>query len=933
MVRLRVLGGVDLRDAGGLDLDVVLAQSKRFALLSYLAIARPRRFHSREVLLSLFWPQSDRKTGRNSLRQALHFLRHALGEGVIVSRGENDVGVDHDLLWCDAVAFETSLDGDTDGAMALYRGDLMPGALIADAPDFNRWLDVEREHLRHRVESALEHRASEAERRGDYDLALQARRRSSALEPLSARAALALMHTLANAGNRAAAIQHATLFTRALHDELGVEGDDGVTSFAAELRGDPRSLRVDVPRDPPTRATTDTPVSMQASAVRAVVLPFAVHGDPAYHYLAQGMVDLLGRSLDGGALRVVDPYAVIGFTSRSGPSPADPDLGNQVAQRFGAQLFVLGSVVGAHGRLQVFATLYHVDRGRLVTAEATVGNEAALFEIVEDLSRQLLIGRLSPAQRLTRIAATLTPSIMALKAYLTGENFYRRGCFVPAREALERALAEDGSFALAWYRLGHVVLWLQNPELALQCTQRAVAVSERLHSHDRALLEAFIAMLQGHANEAERRYRETLSTHPDNVEASLGLGLLLIAFNPLRGRPSAESLLPLARVLETDPDNTAAGMHTAYILAKEGRYAEHRSSVTQWEEKNDFAIYPRAMHALLQGTREEGDAVIGELAQADDVVLNEAVRYVARLTYNLPGAQRIARLMIDPSRSRATNALGHILFAQLAVGLGRHREALAAVGEASRFDPGSARQHGGLIAALPFIPVSNSEIDEVRGALQAPAVTDCVLPEQSPFTAPHEGLHEPIRLYVLGHLQARVEAFDLALATAEQLAALAVTPMASPLVDDWSLGVRAHVAWRQGLPRQALALLERTLLQISYTQRLAPSPFLSQNFERYLRAHLLEMVDREEDALRWYECVTSDFVHEIVFLAPSYLRRAEIHDRRGDYAQARDFYQRFIALWSGGEPEEAAVVARAQQRLIRLGGHVVREPHLAARAE
>ena len=260
-------------------------------------------------------------------------------------------------------------------------------------------------------------------------------------------------------------------------------------------------------------------------------------------------------------------------------------------------------------------------------------------------------------------------------------------------------------------------------------------------------------------------------------------------------------------------------------------------------------------------------------------------------------------------------------------------EALAAVREASRFDPDSARQHAGLIAALPFIPVSNSEIDAVRGALQTPTATDCVSPEQSPFTAPHEGLHEPIRLYVLGHLQARVEAFDLALATAEQLAALAVTPIASPLVDDWSLGVRAHVAWRQGLPRQALALLERTLLQISYTQRLAPSPFLSQNFERYLRAHLLEMADREEDALRWYECVTSDFVHEIVFLAPSYLRRAEIHDRRGDYAQARDFYQRFIALWSGGEPEEAAVVARAQQRLIRLGGHVVREPHLAARAE
>lgn len=237
MIRLRVLGAVDLQDDHGVSLDVVLSQPKRLALLTYLALARPLGFHRREVLLALLWPQSDLATGRNSLRQALHFLRHALGEGLIVGRGENDVGVNADLLWCDALAFTSTVRRNLSEAVSLYRGDLMPGMFVDDAPDFNRWLDEEREHLRSRFEEALEREGVEAETRSDYASAVRARRRSVALQPLSGRTALALMRSLAKGGDRAAAIQHAGVFSRALHDELGLDGDDAVTMFASELRG------------------------------------------------------------------------------------------------------------------------------------------------------------------------------------------------------------------------------------------------------------------------------------------------------------------------------------------------------------------------------------------------------------------------------------------------------------------------------------------------------------------------------------------------------------------------------------------------------------------------------------------------------------------------------------------------------------------------
>jgi len=931
MIRLRVLGGVDLRDNGGRDLNAILAQPKRLALLTYLALARPPGFHRREVLLSIFWPESDHGTARNALRQALHHLRHALGDGVIVSRGENDVGIDHAVLWCDAAAFASSLDsGDTDGALTLYRGDLMPGTLIGDAPEFNRWLDEEREHLRQRVKGALESGASEAEKRGDHGSAVRARRRSSTLEPLSAHVALSLMHALANAGDRAAAIQHATVFARALRDELGLEADDGVTSFAAELRGDPRSPRVDIVHDANSSYAAHSFTASHADALSVVILPFTVHGEPAYQYLEQGMVDLLSRSLDGaGNLRVVDPYAVIGLTNRSASGPADPELGRQVAQRFGAGLFVLGSIVGAEGRLQVFVTLYDVDQGRLVNAEARVGGEAGLFEIVDDITRQLLIGRLAPPQRLDRLAATMTPSIFALKAYLLGESHYRSGCFGLAREAFERAVAEDPLFALAWYRLGlalsrqYIVdLALSSIERAVSSIERAVALSERLQEDDRALLKAFLALLEGRADEAETRYRAMLVAQPHNVEAWLGLAELMIFFNPMRGRTSAEIRLPLARVLELDPENGPARISSAYVAVKEGALDEHFSHVRKWDEKSELSIFPRAMQALSVGTATEADAMVDELAHSSDAVVNEAARYIARLTHNISGASRIAGLLVDSSRPPATIAHGHIVMAQLAAAGGRHREAFENLDHASRLDPFESRAHRGLLAVLPFLPVPRSDIDALRSTTTLLDMRLNSAPP-GPFTAIHLGLQEALGLYVLGHVHARAEDFDAALGAADRLPRVQVPAWASAVLDGWARGVRAHVAWREGRPGHALTLLEGASLKLSLAQRLSLSPFVCQNFERYLLAQLLELLGRDEEALRWYECVSADFVHEVVFLAPSYLRRATIHDRRGDYPQARDFYQRFIALWREGDPEEVAVVADAQRRLVRLGGRGV----------
>src|SRR5256886_14004197 len=138
-----MLGGLNLLGVGGHELNSVLAQPKRVALLAYLAAATPRRLHRRDAVLGLCWPELDQEHARAALRQALHGLRHALGDGVLVTRGDEDIVLDAERIRCDVVEFARAAEvGRLADALDLYRGDLLEGFFIRGAPEFDQWLEA-----------------------------------------------------------------------------------------------------------------------------------------------------------------------------------------------------------------------------------------------------------------------------------------------------------------------------------------------------------------------------------------------------------------------------------------------------------------------------------------------------------------------------------------------------------------------------------------------------------------------------------------------------------------------------------------------------------------------------------------------------------------------------------------------------------------------
>jgi DNA-binding SARP family transcriptional activator len=236
-IQLRVLGSVELEGNGKRTFRTILAQPKRVALLTYLALAQPRGWHRRDELQAVFWPERDKKHAQCALRNSLHFLRQRLGETVVLRRGIQEVSLASSALWCDAVAFEKgALSGEPDACTRLYRGNLLEGFFIREAPEFERWLEVERARLSELYEYVIGSLAEGAAAERRWVDQVRWRRRLTRLDPYNSRYVFEFMEALLQAGEPANAIRAAAEHRRFVQDDLGVEPAAEVLELAKILR-------------------------------------------------------------------------------------------------------------------------------------------------------------------------------------------------------------------------------------------------------------------------------------------------------------------------------------------------------------------------------------------------------------------------------------------------------------------------------------------------------------------------------------------------------------------------------------------------------------------------------------------------------------------------------------------------------------------------
>lgn len=225
MTELSVLGSIALDgdEANRVGLDAIVAQAKRTALLTYLALRDPGVPQRRDHLMGVFWPELPQPAARAALRRALSFLRVRLEPGVVVAHGEFIV-LSTERFRCDAIAFRTALrEGRTARALALYRGPLLDGFFVRGAPEFERWLELERSALQRQATRAAAALAEEVEGNGDLNGAADWLRRALEITPAAEGAVRRLVSVLARAGERAEAVRVFEDFARLMARRYDIE--------------------------------------------------------------------------------------------------------------------------------------------------------------------------------------------------------------------------------------------------------------------------------------------------------------------------------------------------------------------------------------------------------------------------------------------------------------------------------------------------------------------------------------------------------------------------------------------------------------------------------------------------------------------------------------------------------------------------------------
>ncbi len=264
MIELTLLGLQTVRASDGREFNSLAAQPKRFAFLAYLAIAGSGGYHRRDTLTAMFWPELDQFAARRALRNTLYHLREAIGDGVLIARGDDALAIDPASLTCDVTKLSAAVaEGRFEEAVDYYRGELLAGVHFSNAGEaFEEWLSRERARTVGLVVRALNSLVERDEAAGNHAAAVHWAQRACALAPDDERWLRRCMSLLDAGDDRGSALRQYEGYERRLAAEFNSKPTAESAALAARIRGGQRA-----PRGSETRApSTSTPLAVPSVA-------------------------------------------------------------------------------------------------------------------------------------------------------------------------------------------------------------------------------------------------------------------------------------------------------------------------------------------------------------------------------------------------------------------------------------------------------------------------------------------------------------------------------------------------------------------------------------------------------------------------------------------------------------------------------------------
>ena len=601
MIDLCTFGGVDLSSTDAETIGSVVSQPKRAALLVYLAMADESGFRRRDVVVAMLWPELDTQHARGALRQALHFLRRSLGEQVISARGEEEIGVNHDAIRCDAVEFSRRVDAkEYDRALELYRGPFLDGFFPSEvAPEFDEWIASTRADLRKRAAWSAGALSDACRSAGQFRDAVDSARRAAALNPDDEGNIVRLIAILDETGDRAGALEAYEAFARRLRDDYDAEPSPETQALVREVKsrrvagaGPTPTLTLESP--PSNRVENPPRVSRGAfwrlglgicaalavvvlttraprtkSPITVAVIPLEEVGvDTSRAYIADGLTDQLITDLSQlGTLRVINRRTMMAYRGTHKTLA-------EVARELNADEVITGSLQTISDTIRLTMQLVARDEDRAAWSGTFEGAKGDLLRIQREAAR-------AAANRIHgAIAEQSTSSLtsigrshpQSLDAYVRGRYYWnerRTPSLLRSISFFEEALHLDPTFALAYSAMGDAYVQLGYTNAIAPGDAFPKARDAALHALtlDSSLAEphATLGFVRLYYDwdwpAAEREFRRAIAMNPSYSTAHEWYGLFLTAMGRF-----AEAQAEERRAQDLEPLSIAIAGTTGFVL-------------------------------------------------------------------------------------------------------------------------------------------------------------------------------------------------------------------------------------------------------------------------------------------------------------------------------------------------------------------------------
>ena len=549
----------------------------------------------------------------------------------------------------------------------------------------------------------------------------------------------------------------------------------------------------------------------------------------------------------------------------------DEDVATEVAIREGIKAVVAGDAARVAGGYVFTARVVAAESGHeMVNVRETAADSTEVMKAIDRLSRRTRerlgesLGSINASPPLDRATTT---SLEALRKYSQSLVAINASDYDLGRGLLREAVGLDPEFAMAWRKLA--VTEFDDRSARRDAATRAFELRENLTDRERYITEGtYYGYVTRDRDAAINAYRALLDKHPND---SWALNNLAIQYS-FHGKLDLSVEL-LQRAIELDPyspnayQNLAGNLH---FLSERDSARIVLDALDRELPGNPAGADMRALMALGEWDFEGAQVFVDSLTRSG---ISEARRR---------GLE--AQSFIDQASGKLTVAERRWLDARTEVTPARHAGWIAWVDLLIREDPDRA------IATMESALISSAAIDTADGSgHRAWLFAKAGRPDEARFWMAanrradndYESSPAPIRA-------AEDAWFESAIAMGDgryddAVRSLQTAEREFDLFFD-GLGVR-EVAWdlarafdAAGLPDSAIVRYEQAL---EYTN-----------------------MYRIED--------------EVLEIATTYIRLANLYDETGDLEQAAGYYARFVELWADADDELQPRVRAAQARLDEI---------------